>query len=125
MPSVIEVHTRPYQKLIVWKEAHKLCLWVYKVTQHFPSEEKFGLVAQMRRSAASVPTNIAEGSTKSSEKERLHFYEIAKTSLEELHYQCFLSKELQYLSFSEYEFADQTIQKISYLLMRLRSSLRP
>lgn len=55
------MHQRPYQKLIVWKEAHKLAIQIYRITAHFPPEEKFGMMSQMRRAGASIPLNIAEG----------------------------------------------------------------
>lgn len=118
-----ENHARPYQKLIVWKEAHNLCIHIYKLTKTLPTDEKFGLISQMRRASASVPTNIAEGSTKHSPRERAHFYEIASTSLEELHYELFLSKELSYISENEFATLDDKIRRISYLLLKLRTSV--
>lgn len=89
---------RPYQKLIAWQEAHKLCVSIYALTTRYPLHERYGLISQMRRSSASIPTNIAEGNGKHSAKEHAHFLEISLTSLDELHYQCFLSKGLQYIS---------------------------
>ncbi|MBI2524040.1 four helix bundle protein [Candidatus Peregrinibacteria bacterium] len=115
-------HLRPYQKLVVWREAHVVCLHIYKLTKNFPPDEKFGLVSQMRRAAASTPTNIAEGSTKHSPRERAHFYEIAATSLEELHYELLLSKDLAYISEQEFDTLDVSIRKISYLLFKIKSS---
>ncbi len=76
----------------------------------------------MRRAAASTPTNIAEGSTKHSPRERAHFYEIAATSLEELHYELLLSKDLAYISEQEFDTLDVSIRKISYLLFKIKSS---
>ena len=119
------MHTRPYEKLIVWKEAHSLCLWIYKLTKQLPSDERFRLVNQMCKCAYSVPMNIAEGGSKQSKKEREHFYEIAACSLEELHYQCFLGKNLKYISQEDYVKADDHIQRISYLLTKLRLALKP
>ena len=118
------MHQRPYEKLIVWQEAHKLCLRTYQVTRKFPAEEKFRLVSQMCRSAASVPTNIAEGCIKTSRKDRAHFYEIAAASLEELHYQYLLSRDLSYITTKEFAEADDHIQRISYLLVKLTASIR-
>jgi len=85
-------HERPYQKLIVWKEAHQLCLHIYKLGAEFPGHEKYRLIDQLCRAAASVPTNIAEGSGKQSKKELFRFYEIAGCSLEETHYHLLLAK---------------------------------
>lgn len=78
---------RPYQKLIVWKEADALCLFTYQVTKDFPQEEKFALVQQMRRSSYGIPMCIVEGSARSTAKDRKHFMIMAIGSLEELHYQ--------------------------------------
>lgn len=117
------MHIRPYQKLIVWQEAHRLCVSIYKITTQFPKEERYGLVSQMRRSSSSVPTNIAEGNVKKSIKEKNHFFEISKASLEELHYQCFLSRDLEYMTQKHFENIDDKIQRVSYLIGKLRSSL--
>lgn len=117
------MHSRPYQKLIAWKESHKLCILIYKFTKLFPAEEKFNLVSQMRRSASSVPTNIAEGNVKKSNKEQSHFLEISLASLEELHYQCLLSNELQYLSGEQFQSLHDLIQRVGYLVGKLRRSV--
>ena len=114
---------RPYEKIIAWQEAHLLCTSLYKITKSFPSEEKFSLVNQMRRSAYGVPMNIAEGNARRSSKEKLRFLEISQASLEELHYQCRLSKDLDYISSEVFLKIDKHIQRVSYLLMRLRGSL--
>ncbi|MCB9077078.1 MAG: four helix bundle protein [Anaerolineaceae bacterium] len=85
-----------FQQLEVWQEAHKLTLLVYKITKAFPSEEKFGLVSQMRRAAVSVPANIVEGFKRRSQRDKLRFYNIAEGSLEEVKYFFILSKDLNY-----------------------------
>lgn len=121
--QIISMHIRPYQKLIVWQEAHKLCSWTYKETAVFPKDERFRLVNQICKSAYSVPMNIAEGAGKRSPKERERFYETAACSLEELHYQLFLALDLTYINKEIFEKADKQIQRVSYLLMKLRKSL--
>lgn len=117
------MHERPYEKLIVWQESYKLCLFVYKLTIKFPPYERFGLVSQMRRSSYSVPINIAEGNSKKSTKEKERFFEIAHASLEELHCESRLSKDLDYISAQEYESLDDHSQRVSYLLIKFRNSL--
>ncbi|MBI3331661.1 four helix bundle protein [Candidatus Peregrinibacteria bacterium] len=117
------MNERPYQKLIVWQEAHKLCVWTYKITSRFPFEERFELRSQMRKSSSSVPTNIAEGNIKRSAKDQKHFLEIAEASLEELHYQYLLSKDLGYITQQEFDEADDKIQRTGFLIRKLRSSL--
>ena len=77
-----------FRDIKVWEKAHKLVLEIYKITGKFPSHEKYGLTAQIRRSAASVPTNIAEGYKRKSDKDFLHFLNIADSSLEETKYHC-------------------------------------
>lgn len=86
-----------FQQLEVWQEAHKLVLMVYRVTGGFPNEEKFGLVAQMRRAAISVPANIAEGFKRRGIQDKIRFYNTSEGSLEELKYFFVLSKDLGYI----------------------------
>jgi four helix bundle protein len=86
-----------FQQLHAWQEAHKLVLAIYKVTQGFPSEERFGLVSQMRRAAVSVPANIAEGFKRRGIQEKIRFYNIAEGSLEEVKYFLILAKDLSYI----------------------------
>jgi len=85
-----------FQQLDAWREAHKLVIMVYRVTEQFPNHERFGLVAQMRRAAVSIPANIAEGFKRRGVREKIHFYNIAEGSLEELKYYCILSEDLGY-----------------------------
>jgi len=87
-----------HKKLTVYQNTVKLVSEIYLKTEHFPSEEKFGLVRQMRRSAISISSNIAEGAARKSEKERKRFYEIARSSLVELDTQVEISLNLNYLT---------------------------
>ncbi len=114
---------RPYQKLVVWKEADALCLFTYKITKDFPSEEKFALVQQMRRSSYGVPMCIVEGSARKTPKDRKHFMVMAIGSLEELHYQYSLAQRLGYIESCVYETADDHIKRVSYLLRKLHDSI--
>jgi four helix bundle protein len=86
-----------FQQLEVWREAHKLVLMIYKVTREFSSEEKFGLVTQMRRAAVSIPANIAEGFKRRGIQDKIRFYNTSEGSLEELKYYFVLSKDLGYI----------------------------
>lgn len=88
---------KTFKELKVWNKAHGLVLDIYKVTKKFPVDEKFGLSAQIRRSVASVPTNIVEGFKRKSNKEWLHFLNIADASLEETKYHLILSSDLGYI----------------------------
>jgi four helix bundle protein len=75
-----------YRDLKVWQKAHELTLDIYQLTKEFPDEEKFGLISQMRRAAYSVPSNIVEGKSRSSQKEFKFFLTIARGSIDELNY---------------------------------------
>lgn len=77
-----------YTDLDAWKFAHELVLKIYDLTHNFPSEERFELVRQMRRASVSIPSNIAEGFSRQSYREKVQFYSIAAGSLAELHCQC-------------------------------------
>jgi len=73
-----------FTQLNVWKEAHKLVLLIYKTTDNFPKKETYSLTDQMRRCAISITSNIAEGFSRQSKKEKLQFYYVSKGSLTEL-----------------------------------------
>ena len=98
-PAQHATRARPYEQLIVWQEAHKLCLDVYALIPQFPIEERFCLCSQIRRAAYSVPMNLVEGNSKRSWKEKARYVEIAEGSLEELDYQLLLSKDLKCFSY--------------------------
>lgn len=85
-----------FRDLLVWQKSHKLVLSVYQISISFPTEEKFGITSQLRRSAASIPTNIVEGHKRKSLKEYLHFLNISEASLEETKYHLLLSNDLGY-----------------------------
>jgi four helix bundle protein len=85
-----------YRQLDVWRRSHALVLAVYRMTARFPRREMYGLISQMRRSAASIPTNLAEGSGRRSSREFARFVDIAIGSSTELEYQLRLSTDLGY-----------------------------
>jgi four helix bundle protein len=87
-----------YKDLVVWQKAMDLTVEVYKLTERFPDGEKYGLVSQMRRCSVSIPSNIAEGKLRGSDKERDRFFAIAFASGGELETQIELSKRLRYIS---------------------------
>ncbi len=93
---------RNFQELSIWQRSHSLTLKIYSITKEFPKNELFGLTSQMRRSSASIPTNIAEGCGRSSNPEMKRFLIIATGSSSELEYQLILSKDLKYLSETSY-----------------------
>lgn len=88
---------RNFHELKVWEKAHNLTLSVYRATSGFPAEERFGLTAQIRRAAASVGANIAEGCGKGTEPEFGRYLQIALGSASELEYHLLLAKDLGFL----------------------------
>ena len=90
-----------YTELDVWKCSRELVKSVYVLTKSFPKEESYALTNQIRRSVVSVPSNIAEGIGRQSNKETIHFLYIAKGSLQEVETQLYLSFDLEYISEAE------------------------
>ena len=93
---------RRYRDLVAWKRSHELTLAVYKQTQRFPAEERFGLTSQLRRASYSVPANITEGSGRETNKDYLRFLIIALSSLKETEYFLLLARDLGYLAQDRY-----------------------
>ena len=91
-----------FTDLKVWQEAHKLCLLIYGVSDKFPKHELFGLTSQIRRAAVSVTSNIAEGFSRFSYKDKSKFYIMAHGSLTEVENQLLLARDLNYLTQEEY-----------------------
>ena len=83
-----------FTNLDAWKEGHALALMIYKETEYFPKKETFGLVSQMRRSAVSVTSNVAEGFGRQSYKEKIQFYSITQGSVTELQSQLYIAKDV-------------------------------
>ena len=94
---------KSFTDLRVWQEAHKLVLLTYKITKEFSKEELFGLVGQMRRAVVSITSNIAEGFSRQSFKEKLRFYYMALGSLTELQNQLLIAKDLNYLNQKDFD----------------------
>jgi four helix bundle protein len=89
--------TRRHHDLLAWQEAILLVKEIYKLTEHFPSHELYGLTSQIRRAAISIPSNIAEGAARKGNNEFHHFLTISRGSLSELETQLIISKELGYI----------------------------
>ena len=96
-----------YNNLQIWQQAMDLVEDIYKLTASFPTEEKFGLVSQMTRAAVSIPSNIAEGAGRNSDKDFAHFISIAIGSFYELNTQIVLSERLGYIN----QIQSQELQK--------------
>lgn len=94
---------KDFKELIIWQRSHKLTLSIYNLSKSFPREEIYGLTSQMLRSAASIPTNIAEGTGRNTDPDFNRFLVLAMGSAAELEYQLILSKDLGYCNLAEFE----------------------
>jgi four helix bundle protein len=118
---------KDFRNLKVWERGHKLTLSLYKVTQEFPKDEIYGLTSQIRRSASSIPTNLAEGCGRDSQAEMTHFFLIAMGSSSELEYQLLLAHDLEYLEEKEYIELSSELSEVRRMLntyiQKLKSTL--
>lgn len=94
---------RTFENLVAWQEAHKLTLLVYRVTEKFPSSEKFNLTSQLRRAAVSNESCIAEGFCRYHYKERLQFYYDARGSIGEIQSQMLDARDLHFISKEDFQ----------------------
>ena len=115
------VSGRPHYRLQAWREAMELVKEVYRVTQAFPKEEMFGLSAQVRRAAVSVPSNIAEGAARRGAREFAQFLNIAMGSISELDTQLMIAASLGYLTEDDPVFGG--LERVSRLLAGLKRSV--
>lgn len=111
-----ESRMRDFRNLKVWRKAHDLTLAVYRVTRSFPPEELYGLTSQMRRSSASVPTNIAEGCGREGDAELSRFLSMAGGSASELEYQLFLARDFGFLGAAEYRKLTTEVTEVKRML---------
>ena len=100
---------KPHKKLKAWQLAMDIAEKIYQVTELFPSDERFGLVSQMRKCGVSIPSNIAEGAGRNTKKEFVNFLHIAQGSLSELDTQVELSLRLQYIDKSTWDILDNIL----------------
>lgn len=114
---------RNYKKYQVWKDAIIFVVKIYKLTKVLPDEEKFGLTSQLKRAAVSVPSNIAEGCSRSSEKDFARFLEIALGSVFEIETQLIIIEELEYAKNAELIKFYESLDSIGKQLNGLRSLL--
>jgi four helix bundle protein len=102
---------KSFTDLNAWKEGHKLVLMIYEITKNFPKEEIFGLTSQIRRCTVSITSNIAEGFSRQSYKEKVRFYSIALGSITELQNQLLIAKDIGYITKEQFQdIAEQSIK---------------
>jgi four helix bundle protein len=108
-----------FRDLKVWEKAHQLTLAIYRVTGQFPADELYGLRSQMRRSAQSVPTNIAEGCGRGSDPDFARFLQMAMGSASELEYQLLLARDLGLMDQSDYSRLEMEVVEAGRMLNSL------
>ncbi len=113
-----------YKDLKVWEKAHEFTLKVYEVTKAFPKDEMYSLTNQLRRSASSIPANIAEGCGKNSQADFANFLNIGLGSANESEYYLLLSKDLLYLKPDAFETLNKIINEIKAMLIALINKVR-
>jgi len=112
-----------FERLKVWQDSRSLVKETYLLLQKFPKYEQYALCDQIRRAVISVPSNIAEGNSRPSIKERVHFLTIAYGSLMEVYCQFILSKDLSYIDDNEFDNISEKIHNTSKMLSALKTSL--
>jgi len=110
---------KPHKKLDVWKLAMDLVIEIYGVTAKFPKEERFSLTYQIRRSAVSIPSNIAEGAARNTKREFVNFLHMAQGSLSELDTQMELAGRLGYLDKEDHQKLELLMERIDRMLSGL------
>lgn len=112
------------EEMEVFKMAHDLTLRVYKITESFPDNEKFGLVSQMRRASSSICMNLIEGAYRFGKNEYRRFVSIARGSCGELKYQLLLARDIGFLDHALHDELSATSERISMMLAKLHGSLK-
>jgi four helix bundle protein len=110
---------KSFTELIAWQEGYKLVLEIYKLTSKFLPSEMFGLVFQLRRAAVSITSNVAEGFSRKSYKEKYQFYSISLGSLTEVQNQLLISKDIKYIDDEEFE----KIAKLTVTINKITNGL--
>lgn len=113
-----------YKQLTVWQNAVELSVMIYKMTKEFPTEEKFGLVSQIRRAVVSVASNIAEGAGRNSDGEFVQFLGIATGSLNELETQIIIANKLDFITENMVNTITQKIAEVQNKIHKLKTSLK-
>ena len=115
---------RDFHKLIIWQRSHQLALKVYSISKLFPKDELFGLTSQIRRAVSSIPTNIAEGCGRASNKDFAHFLQIAIGSAAEVEYELLLAHDLDYINDNDYKALTEETVAVRKMIIKYQSELK-
>lgn len=112
-----------FKKIFFWKKSYEFSLRIYRETQAFPSDEKYGLTSQLRRAAISIPINIAEGAGRNSNKEFANFLQISIGSASEVECELMFARDLGYLDEDVYSFLDLELKQIRRMMYSYREAI--
>ena len=115
---------RTHRDLEVWKKSIELVTEIYSLTKSFPKEEQYGLTNQLRRCAVSIPSNIAEGAARNTQKDFNHFLAIALGSIAELETQLIISRNLNYCDEDSFEAVNNQLITVRKMTIGLKKSLK-
>ena len=112
---IIVEQMNTHRNLLVWKKSIDFVTKIYKITEHFPKTEMYGLTSQLRRAAVSIPSNIAEGSARNTDKDLVHFLHVSRASASEIETQLLISKNLNYIEVSKDHLTNDLIEILKML----------
>ena len=115
---------KTYREIICWQKAITLVKSIYELTNSFPHSEQFGLTSQLRRASVSIPSNIAEGFGRGSNKDFRRFLDIARGSLFELQTQLYIAKELEYINIELFDKTFEQSREVERILIGFIKSLK-
>ncbi len=113
-----------FKELLIWKKSRIFCAEIYSITASFPGDEKFGLTNQLRRAAVSIPSNIADGTSRNSNKDFSRFLEIAIGSAYEIETQLLIASDLGFIKFDTLESLTDQLEEIIKMTSKFRSTLK-
>jgi four helix bundle protein len=113
-----------FKKLEMWQQSRVFCTEIYDVTSLFPDSERFGLTSQLRRSSVSIPSNIAEGSSRNSNKDFSRFLEIAIGSAYEIETQLLIASDLKFITTEKLESLTNKLENIIKMISKFRSTIK-
>lgn len=113
-----------FKELEIWKKSRLFCTEIYAITSNFPNDEKFGIINQLRRASVSIPSNIAEGSSRNSNIDFSRFLEIAIGSAYEIETQLLIASDLGFLNQEKAEFLISQLEEIIKMTSKFRSTLK-
>lgn len=117
------MYLHSFEKLKVWQESIELVEGIYTITKKFPADEKFGLTSQMKRAAVSISSNLAEGTSRITKKDKAHFITISFSSVMELLSQVIIARKLGFINEEQYKLLRERLYKISNMLNALKKSI--